>query len=414
MIYIVPKNSRNKMKAVILAAGEGLRCRPLTLTRSKVMLPVANKPILEHIINALASCGIVDIILVVGYKKERIMDYFKDGVDFDVNITYVEQNAMLGTAHAIKMALPHVDEEFIVLNGDNIVEADTISDILKAKFGDISILTVTREHTEGYGVVISDRHRALKIVEKPKEEISHFVNTGIYIFNPDISLNIESTPMSETGEYAITETIQQMIDAGETVSVVRSGSTWIDAVHSWDLLKANASLLERCERSHINGTLENGAVVRGNVRVGTNSIIRSGSYIIGPVIIGKNCEIGPNAVILPSTSIGDYSTIESSVQIKNSIIMHDVRIGAFSYISNSIIGAHNTIGAHFITETGMNLLIEMKGILHRAEKLGTVIGDGNTIKHRVLTEPGKMIATGCMISSGVIVSKEILEDSIVV
>lgn len=94
------------MKAVILAAGEGVRCRPLTLARSKVMLPVANKPILEHIIQALAENGIKEIILVVGYKKERIMDYFGDGINFGVSITYVEQSAQLGTAHAIRQAEP--------------------------------------------------------------------------------------------------------------------------------------------------------------------------------------------------------------------------------------------------------------------------------------------------------------------
>ena len=103
------------MKAVILAAGEGKRCRPLTLTRSKVMLPVANKPILEHIINALVKNDIKNIILVVGYKKERIMDYFEDGINFGVKIEYVEQKAQIGTAHAILQARDLIgqDEEKI-------------------------------------------------------------------------------------------------------------------------------------------------------------------------------------------------------------------------------------------------------------------------------------------------------------
>lgn len=401
------------MKAVILAAGEGLRCQPLTLTRSKVMLLVANKPILEHIINALAQCGINDIILVVGYKKERIMDYFQDGVNFGVRITYVEQKGQLGTAHAIKQASPYVDEEFIVLNGDNIVESETISDILENKSGDISILTVTRDNVEGYGVIISgNNNKVLKIVEKPKEEVSRMINTGIYIFNPEIFEAIGSTVISETGEYNITDTIQQLIDRGRIVTIVKSHATWIDAVHSWDLLKANAYLLERCEQPVMNGKVENGAIIKGNVSIGADTIVRAGSYIIGPAIIGKNCDIGPNIVILPSTTIGNNCTIETSTQINNSIINHDVKIGAFSYISNSLIGAHNSIGSHFITETGENLVIEMKGILHSAEKLGTVIGDGNEIKHRVLTEPGKMIATGCTVSSGRIIYKDIPEDSL--
>ncbi len=399
------------MKAVILGAGEGLRCRPLTLTRSKVMLPVANKPILEHIIDALFKCGIDDIIMVVGYKKERIMDYFRDGVDFGVNITYVEQKGQIGTAHAIKQVSSYVDDEFIVLNGDNIVEADTISDILAGRSGDATILTVVREHTEGYGVVLSEKHRVMKIIEKTKEDLSHSVNTGIYIFNPDIFNYIESTSISETGEYAITDTIQQMIDDGKNVNMVNSKAMWLDAVHSWDLLNANAYMLDRFEPIVNDCMIEDGAVVRGRVSIGPDTVIHPGSYILGPVVIGKNCEIGPNAVILPSTTIGSNSTIEPSTMIKNSIIMHDVRVGAFSYISNSILGAHNSIGSHFITETGEDLFIEMKGILHRAAKLGTVIGDGNNIKHKVLTEPGKMISTGCSIASGVNVSRYIPRDS---
>ena len=399
------------MKAVILGAGEGLRCRPLTITRSKVMLPVANKPILEHIIDALFKCGIDDIIMVVGYKKERIMDYFRDGVDFGVNITYVEQKGQLGTAHAIKQVSSFVDDEFIVLNGDNIVEAGTISDILAGRSGDAAILTVVREHTEGYGVVVPEKHRVMKIIEKTKEDLSHNVNTGIYIFNPDIFDYIEATSISETGEYAITDTIQQMIDDGKNVSMVNSKSMWLDAVYSWDLVKANAYILDRFEQPVNDGTIEDGAVVRGRVSIGPDTVIHPGSFVLGPVVIGKNCVISPNAVVLPSTTIGNNSTIEPSALIKNSIIMHDVRVGAFSYVSNSILGAHNSIGSHFITETGENLFIEMKGILHKAAKLGTVIGDGNNIKHRVLTEPGKMISTGCSIASGVNVSRDIPRDS---
>jgi len=399
------------MKAVILGAGEGLRCRPLTLTRSKVMLPVANKPILEHIIDALVKCGIDDIIMVVGYKKELIMNHFRDGVDFEVNITYVEQKSQLGTAHAIKQVSSYVDDAFIVLNGDNIIEAGTISDILVDMSGDATILTVVREHTEGYGVVVSEKNKVIKIIEKTTEDLSHNVNTGIYIFNPDIFDYIEATSISGTGEYAITDTIQQMIDDGKNISMVNSEAMWLDAVHSWDLLKANAYILDRFEPTVNDCTIEDGAVVRGIVSIGQDTVIHPGSFILGPVVIGKNCVISPNAVVLPSTTIGDNSTIEPSALIKNSIIMHDVRVGAYSYISNSILGATNSIGSHFITETGENIYIEMKGILHMAAKLGTVIGDGNNIKHKVLTEPGKMISTGCSIASGVNISKYIPRDS---
>ncbi len=401
------------MKAVILAAGEGLRCRPLTLTRSKVMLPIANKPLLEHIINALCENDIKEIILVVGYKKERIMDYFGDGLDFGVNITYVSQDAQLGTAHAVKQVKEYINEDFLVINGDNLVDAGTVADLLSGKSGDATILAVEREQTLGYGVIIQENGMVRKILEKPKEVVSHLVNAGGYIFFPSIFDEIDRTPLSETGEYAITDTLQQMILNGMKICMVESKSLWIDAVHSWDFLKANAVMLERCKKVS-RGIIENGATIKGNVEIGENSVIRSGCYIVGPVAIGKNCDIGPNTVILPSSAIGDNTSISSSVEIQNSILMNEVRVGNNSYISNSIIGMNNTIGPHFSTEVGRDLMIEMKGILHHAEMLGTVIGDDNNVANRVLIKAGKTIANDCNVESGVTVHRDIPPGSFVV
>jgi glucose-1-phosphate thymidylyltransferase len=401
------------MKAVILAAGEGLRCRPLTLTRSKVMLPIANKPILEYVIRALSKNDIKDIIIIVGYKKERIMDHFGNGKDFAVNISYIDQDAQLGTAHAIKLAEPLVGEKFMVLNGDNLIDEETISELLRGDSGDISLLSVSRDQITGYGVLLIDKGKVSRIIEKPRDRISHLVNTGIYIFSSSIFGEIEKTPISEIGEYAITDTIQKMIEKGANVTNITTRKTWIDAVHSWDLLKANSVLLGKIEEMKASGSIEKGAVIIGDVAIGDNSVIMSGSYIVGPVIIGKNCNIGPNSTILPSTAVGDNCSISSFTEIENSIIMNDTRIGTGSYISNSIIGSNNIIGPHFVTEVGKDLKIEMKGILHHAEELGSVAGDNNIIGHAVLVRAGKMISTGCTVDSGVRILKDIPQDSIV-
>lgn len=401
------------MKAVILGAGEGLRCQPLTLTRSKVMVPVGNMPLLEHIINAVAQNGIKDIILIVGYKKERIMDHFGDGLDFNVNINYVFQDAQLGTAHAVNQVKDLLEEDFLVINGDNLIEKDTIADILSGHRGDVTLLAVEREQTMGYGVVIPENGIVKQILEKPKEVVSHLVNAGIYIFSNEIFDEIDQTPLSATGEYAITETIQQMIAKGKKVNVVESKSLWMDAIHSWDFLKANAVVLEKIKKD-LTGTIEKNVTIKGNVSIGENTVIHGGCYIVGPVAIGNNCDIGPNAVILPSTSIGDNTHIGPSVEIQNSIIMNDVRISSNSYVSNSIIGAANIIGPHFSTEVGKDLMIEMKGILHHADLLGTVIGDDNNLANRVLVRAGKMVSTNCIIESGVAIQKDIPPDSIVI
>ncbi|MBW6470358.1 MAG: NTP transferase domain-containing protein [Methanosarcinaceae archaeon] len=405
------------MKAIILAAGEGLRCRPLTLTRSKVMLPVANKPILEHAIYSLAQNGIKDIVLIVGYEKERIMDYFEDGVNFGVNITYIEQKAQLGTAHAIKQTRKIIEpeaEDFLVLNGDNIIEPKTISDLLDGHRGDATIVTFKMEHTIGYGVVIAQGKQVKRIVEKPRADISHLVNTGIYLFNPKIFKYIENTQISDNGEYAITDSLQQMIDDGLKVTMVPTRSRWLDAIHSWDLLKANSIILDKYDSLTVKGTVEEGAVIKGNVSIGKNTIIRSGSYIVGPAMIGENCEIGPDVVILPSTTIGNNASIGPFSQIKNSIIMNDARIESHTYISNSVIGSNNTIGSHFITDDKENIKVEMIGILHHADRLGVITGDDIIIGHRVLIKPGILIGAGCNIESGNIISRELPPNSTVV
>lgn len=404
------------MKAIILAAGEGLRCRPLTLTRSKVMLPIANRPILEHVINSLEKNGINEIILVVGYEKERIMDYFEDGLNFGVKITYVEQKAQLGTAHAIEQAKRFIgpeDSEFLVLNGDNMIEPKTIADLLNNHEGEASLLTVRMEDTAGYGVVLKERKKVTQILEKRPGDVSRIVNTGIYIFTPLIFEIIEKTPISENGEYAITDTLQIMIDEGKDVTAVPTESKWIDAVHAWDLLKANAIVLNSSKNMKVEGEVEEGVVIRGKVAVGKNTKIRSGTYIVGPAVIGDNCDIGPNVVILPSTTIGNNVSIRSFTEIQNSIIMNDCRIYSHGQISNSVIGSNNTIGSGFFVEEKEGLAINMNGILHKAPKLGTIFGDDNRIGNSVLVKAGVTIAVDCQVESGVTVYRNLSRHSVV-
>lgn len=404
------------MKAIILAAGEGVRCRPLTLTRSKVMLPIANRPILEHVIDSLEKNGINEIILVVGYEKERIMDYFQDGLNFGVKITYIEQKAQLGTAHAIeqtKKLIGPEDTEFLVLNGDNLVEPKTIADLLNNYDGDASLLTVRMEDTAGYGVVLKERKRVTKILEKRPGDISRIVNTGIYIFTPQVFETIEKTPISENGEYAITDTLQIMIDEGKIVTAVATESKWLDAIHAWDLLKANAIVLNSAKNLRVEGDVEEGVVIRGKVAIGKNTKIRSGTYIVGPVVIGDNCDIGPNVVILPSTTIGNNVSIRSFTEIQNSIIMNDCRIYSHGQISHSIIGSNNTIGSGLFVEEKDGLSIIMNGIIHRAPRLGTIFGDDNRIGNSVLVKAGVTIAVDCQVESGNTIYKDLPRHSMV-
>ncbi|MEA3283158.1 MAG: bifunctional sugar-1-phosphate nucleotidylyltransferase/acetyltransferase [Euryarchaeota archaeon] len=394
------------MKAVILAAGEGVRCRPLTLTRSKVLLPVANKPTVEYVVQALHDSGIKDIIMVVGYAKERIMNYFGNGKDFGVNIEYAEQKQQLGTAYAIKQVKGLVEGEFLVLNGDNLVSEETIADLTEKHTGGVSILTAARADAAGYALVEEMDGNVRKITEGLALKGVCNVNTGIYIFNQDIFDAIEETLKSDLGEFGITDSIQRMVAAGCGVRAYRTDHTWMDVIHSWNLLGVNARVLEDTPES-VHETAEVAGLVKGRVIVGSDSIIGAGSYIKGPVIIGRDCEIGPNVVIAPSTSIGDNVTIEPFTYIRNCVILDNTYIGSGSTIKNSIIGENNLIESHFITESGKNLMIELEGMLCYAGELGTVLGDGNRVGCNVSTVAGTLVGPECRIETGAVIRKQI-------
>lgn len=388
-----------KLKAVILAAGEGRRCRPLTQTRSKVMLPVGNRPFMEHVIRALAANGVKEICIVVGYQKERIMDHFEDGIKYGIEITYVEQKELLGTAHALAQAEPYMDGEFLVVNGDNLLDDKAIRDLVTS-VGDYVILAALREHTGDYGVLTVEQDRVMSIREKPGRPCAGILNTGAYKFGTNIFDELPETPISERGSYELTQTLSQIIKDGLEIKAVLTEGIWADAIFAWDLLNAN-SLAMDIRKPKISGEIEEGARIRGAVEIGPGTIVRSGSYLVGPVSIGKDCDIGPNATILPATSIGDSARIGSSSEIRNSIIMNGTRIGSATVISDSVVGASCAIGDQAILESGA-AVIEIEDEFHRAE-FGSIIADNVIVGSRGLLNPGTVLGTDARIGSGAIV-----------
>jgi len=384
------------LKAVILAAGEGRRCRPLTQTRSKVMLPVGNRPFMEHVIRALAANGIRDLYVVVGYQKERVMNHFEDGIDFGVTITYIEQSELLGTAHALRKAEPYMDEEFLVVNGDNLVDSRAIKELISAA-GESVILAALRSHTGDYGVLTVEQQRVKAIIEKPGRPCAGILNTGAYKFRPAIFEELGRTPISERGSYELTETLSRMIEDGKEIMTVITKGIWADAIFAWDLLHANSMALGMKD-SQVLGEVEMGATIKGPVEIGEGSIIRSGSYLVGPVAIGEDCDIGPSATILPSTTVGDSVRMGSHSEVRNSIIMSEARIGSGTVISDSIIGASCTLGDGLVVETG-DCVVEVEEQFHRAE-FGAILADDVTLGSRVLARPGTIVGTGARIGSG--------------
>lgn len=391
------------MKAVILAAGEGKRLRPFTETMPKVMLPVANKPILEYVFDAVKKSGINEAIIVVGYKKEVIMDYFKEYKD--LKIKFIIQEKQLGTAHALLQAKNQITEDFIVIPGDNIIDQKSISKLIKDK-SDYSLLIKENPHPSKYGVVFIERGRLKEIIEKPQEENGKFISTGIYKFPKNIFNIIKN--LSSDGIYDLSTVIQSILEQEKKINTI-TADFWMDIVYPWDLIFVNESMISKQQFS-ISGRIEKNITLKGNVSIGKDTKIYSGCYIIGPVIIGEGCEIGPNTCIFPSTTIGNNSVIHPFSEIRNSVIMNDTHIGSNSFVKNSIIARGTIINNNFSTIPG-EATIEIDKEYKTIQNLGAMIGEDCTIKSHVVVEPGIIIGRKCEIEALKKINKNIKSNS---
>ncbi len=361
------------MIAVVLAAGEGSRMRPLTYTRPKVMLPVANRPILEHLVIESREAGISDFVFVVGYHDEQIRSYFGNGRKWSVNIAYANQRKQLGTADAVRMVEGMVRGNFLLMNGDIVVNRKDVKTLAENGKNTISVIDV--KDPKGLGTIEVKRGRAIRIHEKVDKPPTNLANSGLYLFTPEIFKAVAETPKSPRGEFEITASIQIMIDQGQEIRVQRLGY-WLDLSYPWHLLAANEALLPKMDVVN-SATIETNVTMKGPVSVGEGTTIRSGAYIVGPVMIGKNCDIGPNCFIRPHTAIGDGCHVGAAVEVKNSIVMNGSKIPHLNYVGDSVIGEGCNLGAG--TKIA-NLRLDEKeitvaGVNTGRRKLGAILGD---------------------------------------
>jgi glucose-1-phosphate thymidylyltransferase len=345
------------MQAIILAAGEGVRVRPLTRNRPKAMIPVANRPILEYVIDALLKNGIRDIVVVVGYRKEQVIR-FLNGLEVPVEV--VVQNKQLGTAHALKCAESKINGDFLVLPGDNYIDPQSI-----AKIKDIPNAILVKEHPNpsNFGVVLLKNGLVTEIVEKPEHSPSFLVSTGIYSLNKSFFPHIRGND--------ITDAISDMILNGKQVQAVPADD-WQDAIFAWDLLKMNRRLLKNLPMAR-EGTSSRQTIIQGPVSIGKGTIIGPNTVITGPAVIGSDCTIGPNCCIQPSTSIGSRVTVDPFTIIGDAIIMDDTAIGSHSRLINAVAGERCTLADHTSVSTAAGPM-DIEGCTIRTE-FGAILGD---------------------------------------
>jgi len=388
-------------QAVILAAGEGQRLRPFTVSRPKAMLSIADKPILQFIVEALARNGIRDIIFVVGYRKEQVYDYMGSGEQFGVNITYVTQERQLGTAHALSKVRELVEDKFLVLSGDNLIEENTIADF--AGIEPEAVLVKRVSDPVRYGVVNIEGGAVKGIVEKPKEAGSNMVNTGIYAFTRDVFKFTDAV-------LDIPDVLNNMIAEGYSIKALETGGTWLDIVYPWDIINLNYAILQNIE-SGLGGTIEDGVSMKGKVMVGEDTVIRAGSCIYGPVVIGTGCDIGPHVCIMPSTSIGDNVVISSFTQVKNSVIGNDVSLGPGCFVSDSVIDKGCAIKGRF-TALGGQSEVRINGE-SPSINIGVIMGEDCKVDSNVTAQPGAIVGNSCQIQMLKMISGRLPDRSLV-
>ncbi|WP_323190343.1 bifunctional sugar-1-phosphate nucleotidylyltransferase/acetyltransferase [Halostella sp. PRR32] len=401
------------MKAVVVAAGEGTRMRPLTANRPKPMLPVAGKPMLEHVMDACES--VVDgYVLVVGYHADAIREHVGDEFR-NLPVDYVEQDEQLGTAHAIGAAEPHVDERFLALNGDVVFDPGLVRRL--AETGTTTIATMRVDDPTSYGVVGLDGtgedglRRADSIVEKPDDPPSNLANLGLYAFDPAIFDYIERTGMSQRGEYEITESLEMLLDDDHQVAVVEHDDRWLDVGRPWELLDATEAKLNDLE-GRIDGEVEERATLKGPVVVEEGARVRDGAYVEGPVIIQSGADVGPNAYVRGASVIGPDVRVGNAVEVKNSILMAGASAGHLSYVGDSVVGRDANFGAGTtvanLRHDDDNVKMTVKGerVDTGRRKLGVVFGDGVKTGINTSLNPGTKLGAGAMTRPG----ESVMED----
>ncbi len=327
------------MKGLILSGGKGTRLYPITFTRAKQLVPVANKPVLFRVIEAIRDAGIDEIGIVIGDTGDEIRQAVGNGRRWDVTIRYIEQEAPLGLAHAVKISHDFLgDDRFVMFLGDNVIEGG-ISPLIR-QFADSGwnsqvVLTET-DNPQQYGIAeLDNERRIVRLVEKPRNPPSNLALVGIYMFDATVFQAVNSIQPSWRGELEITDAIQWLVDHGCEVHPYIHRGWWIDTGKHIDLLEANNRVLAELTH-HIEGYVDRDSKLDHLVTVERGAEVIN-SVVRGPAIIGEDCRI-VNSYVGPFTSIYHDTVVEDS-EIEHSIILEHSRIvGIPSRIEDSVIG----------------------------------------------------------------------------
>ncbi len=360
------------MKAVIMAGGFGTRIQPLTSSIPKPMLPVANVPMMEYSIRKLSQIGIKDFVILLYFKPEIIKNYFKDGKDFGVNITYALPNKDYGTAGAVKYAKDFLDTTFIVVSGDLMTDCN-FQDIVDFHNKNASKLTIGITRVDNplqFGVVVTDDNgRIENFLEKPSwgEVINDKINTGIYVISPDV---LDFVPADKPFDFS-KDLFPLLMNKGIDLWGYSFDGYWRDVGNITSYKEIHEDILNNVVKVDFQKNVKFQKKENGGLYSSQNCILHNSAKIMGNVILGSNVYVG-EGVLLENCVIGDNVVIKSNSVIKNSIIWKDVHIGELCYIKKSIICNDVNVGNRVDIQEGC-VVSEFCNIGENAEILKDVV-----------------------------------------
>jgi mannose-1-phosphate guanylyltransferase len=319
------------MQALILVGGEATRLRPLTCNTPKSMVPVLNIPFLEHVIRYLSGHGVKEIILAQGFLPKPMEEYFQDGSRFGIKLTYALESRPMGTAGAVKNAEQHLEDTFLVLNGDIFTDLDITAMLQfhRQRRAKATIALTPVEDPTAYGLIeASSDGRVTRFMEKPSWDqiTTNMINAGTYVLEKEV---LKRVPPQTNFSFE-RQLFPNLLEQGEPVCAYPSQAYWIDIGTPEKYLQLQRDIM----RGEVKGyTLVQGKVVK----IGQGCSIHSETQIIGPVVIGNNCTISRGAKIFGPAVIGQGNIINEEVVIDSSITWHNIHLENHSSVIESII-----------------------------------------------------------------------------
>lgn len=411
------------MQTILLAGGEGKRVFPLAVNRPKPMFKLLGKPLIHHVIGTLKTAGLKDYVIVVGHQGEQIKDYLKDGSKLGVNIEYTLQKQSLGMADALKTAEKLAEDNFFVVNADDVFEASLIKQMNRQFHdGDAEIVLSCKPVTETwkFGIIQVEDEKVTDFVEKPPKgkEPSNLAVVGVYILTKQIFDYYKKIPVSD---HQYEDAILAFIKDRNVVKAVSYDRFFAGYKYPWDLFTINRHLMDKKltkQTIEEDVTISEQASVEGKVWLGKGAKVFANACVKGPCYIGENSVVGNNSLVRDYTSLGRGCVVGYSTEVKHSLVGDDCWFHT-NYVGDSIISDNCLFGAGTITanfrfdEKNVQVWVGDRRVDSGTNKLGAIIGDNCKTGINSCLEPGVKIGPQSMVGPNVDLQSDLEPETII-